>query len=145
MIEWATGLIRESNNMGINDQHYNSTTWERIEAELTKAGEARSAGNEGMARVCARRAAGIAAGVYLEKRQVAQFSPSAYDRLKILCEIPALPERARQAAEILLLRVTPEHDLPVQVDLVAEAHWLAEYLISEGSDPKSTTQVKVGG
>jgi hypothetical protein len=124
--------------MGNPHQFLRSPEWERVQAELAKADDARSVGNEGMARVCARRAVGIAAGVYLENHQVSPFSPSAYDRIKLLCEITSLSERARRAAESLLLRVTPEHDLPIPVDLVAEARWLSDYLIGEGSDSGTT-------
>lgn len=89
-----------------------------------------------MARVCARRAAGIAAGAYLDERDYGKPGSSAYDRLRNLCEIPDISPRIRQAAERLLIRVTPEHALPVQADLIAEAHWLAEFLLigEEGVD-----------
>jgi hypothetical protein len=89
--------------------------------ELLLAEEARAKGNEGMARVCARRAAGIAAGEYFQQQGLPTPGPSAYDRLKFLRDYPSASPGARQAAGYLLTRVTTEWDLPVDVDLVAEA------------------------
>jgi hypothetical protein len=121
--------------MGTENELEATPAWKLVQAELSKAAEARSAGNEGMARVCARRAAGIAAGVYLEKHGGSQPGASAYDRLRMLYEIANLSEQARQAVDHLLIRVTPEHSLPIPADLIAEARWLAQYLLMDGSDP----------
>jgi hypothetical protein len=112
-----------------------STSWEdRIEAELQQAAAARQAGNEGMARVCARRAAGTAAGEYLRRRSLDLPLLSAYDRLRYLRdELPPgeLSPRAREVVDHLLLRITPDHDLPVDADLVAEARWLVNELLKD--------------
>jgi hypothetical protein len=121
--------------MGTENELATPTAWELIQVELSKAAEARSSGNEGMARVCARRAAGIAAGVYLQKHGVLKPGASAYDRLKMLYEIADLTENVRLAVDHLLIRVTPEHNLPMPADLIAEARWLAEYLLMDGSAP----------
>ncbi len=96
--------------------------WEAIfETEMARAEQARRAGNPGMARVCARRAAGRAAGEYLRRAGMATDDPSAYDQLRALARQPGLPPAARQAVERLMLRVTPEFSLPAEVDLLAEA------------------------
>ena len=137
MIQWAANLFRMQNSgMGSSRKSLTSLTWESVQAELNQAEEARSAGNEGMARVCARRAAGFAAGAYLDERKYGKTGSSAYDQLRHLCEIPDISPRVRQAAEYLLIHVTPEHALPVQADLIAEARWLAEFLIfgEQGAD-----------
>jgi hypothetical protein len=107
-------------------------TWkDAFEAEIQQAETARAAGNEGMARVCARRAAGAAAGEYLQRRGLALRTPSAYDRLRFLRELPGVSPRAAQAAERLLARVTPEYTLPVEADLIAEARQLRQELLGE--------------
>lgn len=54
---------------------------EQIEQEFALAEQARARGNEGQARVCARRAAGIAIREYLTRRGIRPPSASAYDLL----------------------------------------------------------------
>jgi hypothetical protein len=103
-----------------------------FEAEIEQAKLARVSGNEGKARVCARRAAGIVIGEYFRRTGEPAPSTSAYDRLRSLANMPGLPEGTRQAAERLLLRVTPEYQLPIEADLINDAAWLCETLIPEG-------------
>ncbi|HEX6036128.1 MAG TPA: hypothetical protein VFY83_16940 [Anaerolineales bacterium] len=101
----------------------------RIESELEKAQEARARGNEGQARVCARRAAGIAAREYLERQGVRSPSVSAYDLLNLLKEDPRLSTDLKSIADHLTIRVTEEFKLPVDVDLIAEARIFCENLL----------------
>jgi hypothetical protein len=106
--------------------------WKQLfEAELQAAETARAAGKEGMARVCARRAAGIVVGQYFQSTGIAFANPSAVDRLKYLKQIPGIPPVALQAARRLLLRVTPKYTLPEEADLLLEARRLAQALLSE--------------
>ena len=100
-----------------------------IEAEFEKADQARARGNEGQARVCARRAAGIAAREYLTRQGIHPPSVSAYDLLNLLKDEPRLSSGLRSIADHLTLRVTPEFKLPVDADLVAEAKIFCERLL----------------
>ena len=102
---------------------------------------ARGRGNEGQARVCARRAAGLAVREYFQGRGVAVRTSSAYDLLKALLELPDLPARARRPAEYLTLRVTEEFKLPVDVDLVQAARDLVQELLpgADESRPADST------
>ena len=100
----------------------------QIEAEFEKAEQARARGNEGQARVCARRAAGIAIREYLTRRGVRPLSVSAYDLLNFLKEDPDLSPDLKRIADHLTLRVTEEFKLPVNADLVAEARTFCENL-----------------
>lgn len=102
-----------------------------IEQELEKAESARESGNEGMARVCARRAAGIAIGNYLQRKGYSDPGKSAYDRLRILCNLTDTPEDIRQVALYFLTKVTPDYKLPLNVDLISEARWLINRLGQE--------------
>ncbi len=102
-----------------------------IRAELDKAEEARARGNEGRARVCARRAAGIAAREYFVRRGQVVRTPSAYDLLNLLAEDASLRADLRRAAAHLTLRVDEEFKLPVDVDLIGEARKLCRELLSE--------------
>ncbi|MGC1377197.1 MAG: hypothetical protein WA821_13285 [Anaerolineales bacterium] len=105
-------------------------TWqEKFKQEIDHANEVRARGNEGQARVCARRAAGIVIREYFARRGIRAASPSAYDLLKELLEMDDLPAEARRSAEYLTLRVTEEFKLPVDVDLVQEALTLCERLL----------------
>ena len=93
----------------------------QIEAEFEKAEQARARGNEGQARVCARRAAGIAVREYLSRRGIRPPSVSAYDLLNLLKEDARLSPDLKLIADHLTLRVTEEFRLPVNADLIAEA------------------------
>jgi hypothetical protein len=109
----------------------NSFWQDRFTYEMKTAVQARTAGNEGMARVCARRAAGIIVAEYFRRRGLEWKSASAYDALRILRTLPDISEKSMQAADHLLVRLTPEHTLPVEADLLAEARWLAAELLGE--------------
>ncbi len=100
-----------------------------IQAEFEKAERARARGNEGQARVCARRAAGIAARHYFERRGEAATTPSAYDLLQMLAADPEVPARVREAASRLTIRVDEAFKLPPEIDLLAEARVLCEALL----------------
>jgi hypothetical protein len=100
-----------------------------IQAEFDRAARARQRNNEGQARVCARRAAGIAVREYLSRRGVHPPSTSAYDLLNLIQEDPLLPSELKQIAEYLTVRVTEEFKLPVDVDLVAKAREFCDGLL----------------
>ena len=101
----------------------------QIKAEFEKAEEARARGNEGRARVCARRAAGIAVREYLQRQGRRPPSVSAYDLLNMVKGDPGLSDDLKQIADHLTLRVTEEFKLPVNADLVAEARVFCEVLL----------------
>ena len=101
----------------------------QVEAEFERAEQARARGNEGQARVCARRAAGIAVREYLTRRGIRPPSVSAYDLLNLLKDDPSVSPDLRLIADHLTLRVTEEFKLPVDADLVAEAKKFCEELL----------------
>lgn len=100
-----------------------------IAFELEQAEQARARGNEGRARVCARRAAGVAIREYLLRKGVRPPSSSAMDLLNLIKEDSRLPPELRPIIEHLTLRVTVEFKLPIQVDLIAEARTLCQTLL----------------
>src|SRR5512140_2006159 len=99
-----------------------------IQAEFEKAEQARARGNEGQARVCARRAAGIAARAYLVDRGTPPRTSSAYDVLRMLADDPSVPTNVKETALRLTLRVNEDFQLPPGVDLVREAQELCKAL-----------------
>jgi hypothetical protein len=108
-----------------------------MNAEFEKGEAARTRGNEGQARVCARRAAGIAIREYLLRQGIRPPSVSAYDLLNMLKADPKLAGRPdlKLIAEHLTLRVTEEFKLPVSADLLAEARTFCEELLKSSHGP----------
>jgi hypothetical protein len=105
----------------------NNTVTE-IEKEFAQAQKARANNNEGRARVCARRAAGIAIRDYLTRKGIQPPSVSAYDLLHYINEEALLPADLKLVAEHLTVRVTEEFKLPIDADLIAESRQLCEWL-----------------
>jgi hypothetical protein len=106
--------------------------WPRaIVYELNQARSARSEGKEGMARVCARRAAGIAIAEYLRKHKLPDPGPSAMDRLNFLKIQESISPMALNAARHLTQRVDENFQLPPNVDLIREAQLLINTLLPE--------------
>jgi hypothetical protein len=100
-----------------------------IQTELEGARLARENGNQGKARVCARRAAGIAIAEYLERQNLPNPGSSAYDRLQFIASYPGVTPRAREISQHLIVRVTEEFNLPIDVDIIAETTELIQLLL----------------
>lgn len=100
-----------------------------IDTELELAEKARARGNEGQARVCARRAAGLAIREYLTRKGIRPPSASAMDLLDLIKDDPHPSPDLKLIAEHLTLRVTEEFKLPVDADLIAEARKLCGELL----------------
>jgi hypothetical protein len=92
-----------------------------VQEEMLLAKQSRAEGNEGRARVCARRAAGTAAGLYLIEKGVGCSHDNALQSLLKLSELDALPKRVQIAASWLVERVDESSNLPPEVDLLQEA------------------------
>jgi hypothetical protein len=103
----------------------------RYDAELEKAERARARGNEGQARVCARRAAGVVAAEYYARRGFTHKSGSALDVLSQLRGDPSLPRDLLPDIDDLLQQVNAEFKLAPGVDLIAVARRLREELVSD--------------
>jgi hypothetical protein len=100
-----------------------------MEIEFQRAEDARRKNNEGQARVCSRRAAGIAIRDYLSRRGIRPPSASAYDLLDLLKNDPHFPPDLKLIADHLTVRVTEEFKLPIEADLIAEARILCDWLL----------------
>jgi hypothetical protein len=99
--------------------------------EIDQAKAARENGNEGMARVCARRAVGILMGEYLARRGYGNQSASAYDRIIRFISLPDTEEQLKDICGHFLMKVDLDRSLPSNIDLIAEAHWLEETLFPD--------------
>jgi len=102
-----------------------------LEAEFALAARARAEGKEGRARVCARRAAGVAIRENLARRGLPIPSVSAYDLLSQLALSPETSPRIKVICDHLTLRVTEEFTLPVGADLVEESRQLCATLLPD--------------
>jgi hypothetical protein len=105
----------------------------QIQEELMLAKQSRKEGNEGRARVCARRAAGAAAQGYLLQAGLDNLAGNVLESLQAMKETVLLPERVEKAIDYLLLKVDSDHNLPLDVDLITEAETVIHYLVS-GAD-----------
>jgi hypothetical protein len=109
-----------------------TTSWKQeYQEEIEHAIQARSTGNEGMARVCARRAAGIVIGEYLLHRGFTNIIHSAYERISVFNDLPDVDLKCKEIASHFLLKVNPDHTLPLEVDLINEAMWLEKTLMND--------------
>lgn len=100
-------------------------------AELDAAEKARDQGYEGRARVCARRAAAVAARSYFVRRAIELPSSDAMRVLTALRERQEIDAGLRRAIDYLLMRVDTDHQLPPGIDCIAEARRLIKTLLKE--------------
>lgn len=108
------------------------TAWRpQIQQEFKRAAIARLHGKEGQARVCARRAAGLAIREYYARRGQTFPTSSSYELLTLLQDDPRISPDLKLAAAHLTLRVNEEFRLPVDVDLLEETRKLCEGLLGE--------------
>jgi hypothetical protein len=101
--------------------------------EIEHATSARINGNEGMARVCARRAAGIVVGEYLNRLGYSNLANSAYDRLSLFNSLPVVDQKYKDIANHFLLKVNLDYQLPLEADLIRDVIWLEKSLLSESN------------
>ena len=99
--------------------------------EIEHAFSARNAGNEGMARVSARRAAGIIIREYLSRKGLTSQNNSAYKCLSVFISLPDVDNYYQDIANHFLLKVGTDHTFPEDIDLINDAQWLAENLLLE--------------
>jgi hypothetical protein len=105
--------------------------FERIQSELLAAEKARTEGREGRARVCARRAAGWAVGVYqMNVLGVDQVQPSALALLQWLIQQEWVSEVLREKAKRLVVHVNEDHNLPHPEDPLEDSKDLVRELLS---------------
>jgi hypothetical protein len=90
-------------------------------SELKDAFRSRQIGNEGRARVCARRAAGWAIGWYVETNGLGVSHGNALEHLKWLSDYASIPESLRQAAIRLSTTIETDRSLPFDEDPLEDA------------------------
>jgi len=101
-----------------------------ITAELQMAVAARASGNEGKARVCARRAAGWAVCGWREQRGIGRRDQSAHGHLQTAALDRSLPAHIRVAAAHLIRRINEDHELPIEGDVLDDARVLVDFFLA---------------
>jgi hypothetical protein len=102
----------------------------QIQEELLLAKQSRREGNEGRARVCARRAAGAAAQNYLLQAGVSDRKENVLESLHKMKQAMKLPEHVEKAIDRLLLKVDTDLSLPLDIDLISEAETVIQFILS---------------
>ncbi|MEW5853449.1 MAG: hypothetical protein AB2A00_32030 [Myxococcota bacterium] len=103
---------------------------ERIERELEAAVTALTEGNEGKARVCARRAAGQAVAWLMSTHPLPGFGTDAMAHLTALQRHPDFPDEVRAAAVRLTTSVRDRDVLPFSTDPLGDARIIVAHVRS---------------
>lgn len=96
-------------------------TWAEVDGELASARHWRRGGNEGRARVCARRAAGWAVGIYRQAQGQPVDDDNAYQALRWLQGAEDVDVDVRAAALRLATRVREDFSYPFEEDPIEDA------------------------
>lgn len=99
-----------------------------IEQELAEAEVAWKNGNEGKARVCARRAVALVTEAWLAGLPNARWGGDAMEHLRQIQRHASFPLPIRQAAERLSTTVPRRYAAPFTTDPLADARLIIEYL-----------------
>jgi hypothetical protein len=101
---------------------------EHIEQEFAVAREALNVGNDGKARVCARRAVGQAITWLLSKHPRDGWSADAMSQLKKLQDDVSFPKEVRDAAVRLTTKISERFTYPFSTDPLADAKIIIDHI-----------------
>ena len=101
---------------------------EQIEQELAKAATGLREGNDGLARVCARRAVALGAQAWVTRGGRKPGPADAMNQLRKIQQEEAFPLEMREAAQRLLTKVTQRDQAPVSTDPIADARLILAHL-----------------
>jgi hypothetical protein len=99
-----------------------------IEQELAKAARGIQDGNEGLARVCARRAVAIGTQNLAKRSGTSGWTGDAMHQLRRIHEEEAFPQEVREAAQRLITTVTQRDRTPMSTDPIADARLILAHL-----------------
>ena len=100
-----------------------------IEREFSNADHARKKGNNGMVRVCARRAAGVAIAYWLESHRRDGWGIDAMNQLRNLHLDTFMPQSVREAALRLTTKITERFTSAFPTDPVQDSKIIIDYLL----------------
>jgi hypothetical protein len=102
--------------------------------ELSKATQTRQNGNEGMARVLARRSAGLSIREFLATKGVDQRGLSLNALLKDVDVRNHIPVSLHSALDRLSTRIGMDFNFPADFDLLLDAKYIIDQLIINNGD-----------
>lgn len=102
--------------------------FEQIEKEFSAAREALKIGNDGKARVCARRAAGQAITWFLSKFPKKGWGTDAMSQLQSLKDDDSFPQEVRHAAERLTTKVSDRFNYQFSTDPIHDAQIIIQHI-----------------
>ena len=105
-----------------------------IRDELATADKARKEGNDGMVRVCARRAAGAAARFWLDQNPRQGWGIDAMSQLRNLAGDYSFPTPVREAAQRLTTRVTAQFTSPFRTDPIDDSQTIIAHLFGTDAE-----------
>lgn len=111
----------------------------RIAQELAAAKQAWNDGNEGKARVCARRAVAVAAEFWAARRGEPPRQADAMAQLRRIQQHVTVPLPIRQAAERLTTAVTRRHEAPFTTDPISDASLIIAHFAASPSTAECST------
>ena len=103
---------------------------EQIEQELVKASKGLKNGNDGLARVCVRRAVALASQHWAEQRNLPAWQGDAMHQLRQIQGETTFPYSVREAAQRLLTKVTEQTQSTMTTDPLMDAHIILNHLNS---------------
>ena len=102
---------------------------DHIEREFATARQALSAGNNGMVRVCARRATGVAIAYWLEQNLRQGWGADAMSQLRNLRNDESMPKGIRDAAMRLNTKITEQFTAPFSIDPIEDSKTIISHLL----------------
>lgn len=116
----------------------------RIARELSAAKQARDDGNEGKARVCARRAVAAAVESWTARRGEPAGQANAMASLRRIQQEGTFPLPVRQAAERLTTAVSQRHEAPFTTDPITDASLIISHLSADTSSEEHSAGMASG-
>ncbi len=101
---------------------------EQIVQELAKASKGLEEGNDGLARVCARRAVALAGQHRFEQQILPAWQGDAMQQLRQIREETRFPLSVREASQRLMTKITEQSTSPMTTDPITDAQIILEHL-----------------
>ncbi len=101
---------------------------EQIAQELAKASKGLEENNDGLARVCARRAVALAGQHRFEEQILPAWQGDTMQQLRQIQAETSFPLSVREAAQRLLTKVTEQATSPMTTDPITDARIILEHM-----------------
>ena len=103
----------------------------QIEKEFATANHAQSIGNDGMVRVCTRRAAGVAIKFWLQTHLRQGWGVDAMSQLRSFALDDSMPQVVRDAAQQLTTKITEQFTSPFTTNPIDDANIIINHLMEQ--------------